>query len=92
MLYMVIEKYKDKAAVYRRFRENGRMMPDGVSYVGSWVAADGNTCYQINDAESEDLLREWAANWSDITDFEFIPVISSHDMSEKIKKEQSTSE
>lgn len=89
MLFMVIEHYKDKEAVYKRFHEKGRMMPEGVSYVNSWVSADGNTCYQVNESESEELLYKWAENWSDITDFEFIPVISSHDMSEKMKKEES---
>lgn len=84
MLYMVIEKYKDKEAVYKRFHENGRMMPEGVSYVSSWVTADGNTCYQINEAENEELLHKWASNWNDVTDFEFIPVISSKEMSEKM--------
>ena len=53
---MVIEKYKNKEAVYKRFREKGRMMPEGVSYVNSWVSEDGNTCYQINEAQSEELL------------------------------------
>lgn len=86
MLFMVIEKYKDKEAVYKRFREKGRMMPEGVSYVNSWVAADGNTCYQINEAQSEELLQEWASNWNDVTDFEFIPVISSQEMSAKMAK------
>lgn len=86
MLYMVIEKYKDKEEVYRRFREKGRMMPEGVSYVNSWVTADGNTCYQINESESEELLYKWADNWKDVTDFEFIPVISSHEMSDKMAK------
>ena len=68
MLYMVIEKYKDKEVVYKRFHEKGRMMPEGVSYVNSWVAEDGNTCYQINEAESLELLQEWAANWNDVTE------------------------
>ena len=86
MLYLVIEHYKDKAAVYRRFHEKGRMMPDGVRYVDSWVTADGSTCYQINESRSEALLHEWAANWSDVTDFEFIPVISSREMSEKWRR------
>ena len=86
MLFMVIEKYKDKEAVYKRFREKGRMMPEGVSYVNSWVAADGKTCYQINEAQSEELLQEWASNWNDVTDFEFIPVISSQEMSAKMAK------
>lgn len=86
MLYMVIEKYKDKdkEAVYKRFREKGRMMPEGVSYVNSWVSEDGNTCYQINEAQNEELLYEWSSNWNDVTDFEFIPVISSQEMSDKM--------
>ena len=83
---MVIEKYKDKEAVYKRFREKGRMMPEGVSYVNSWVSKDGNLCYQINESKSEELLHQWAANWNDVTDFEFIPVISSQEMSEKMAK------
>lgn len=87
MLFMVIETYKDKEAVYKRFREKVRMMPKGVSYVASYVSADGNTCYQINESESEKLLHVWAENWSDVTDFTFIPVISSAEMSEKMKKE-----
>ena len=55
---IVIEKYKNKEAVYKRFREKGRMMPEGVSYVNSWVSEDGNTCYQINEAQNEELLYE----------------------------------
>ncbi len=89
MLYMVIEKYKDKEAVYKRFHEKGRMMPAGVSYVGSWVTADGNTCYQINEAESEQRLREWASHWEDVTDFTFIPVVSSREMSERMASGES---
>ena len=84
MLFMVIEKYKDKEAVYKRFHEKGRMMPEGVSYVNSWVTEDGNTCYQINESENEELLHKWAENWNDVTDFTFIPVISSQQMSEKM--------
>ena len=64
------------------------MMPAGVSYVNSWVTEDGNTCYQINEAESLELLQKWAANWEDVTDFEFIPVISSQEMSEKMAKNE----
>lgn len=55
---MIIEKYKNKEAVYKRFIEKGRMMPEGVSYVNSWVSEDGNTCYQINEAQNEELLYE----------------------------------
>ena len=90
MLYMVIEKYKNKEAVYKRFREKGRMMPEGVSYVNSWVSEDGNTCYQINEAQNEELLYEWSSNWNDVTDFTFIPVISSQEMSDKMANKQTT--
>lgn len=90
MLYMVIEKYKNKEAVYKRFREKGRMMPEGVSYVNSWVSEDGNTCYQINEAQNEELLYEWSSNWNDVTDFAFIPVISSQEMSDKMANKQTT--
>lgn len=86
MQYMVIERYKDKEAVYKRFHEKGRMMPEGVSYVNSWVTEDGNICYQINEAENLELLYEWASNWNDVTDFEFIPVISSREMSAKMEE------
>ena len=90
MLYMVIEKYKNKEAVYKRFREKCRMMPEGVSYVNSWVSVDGNTCYQINEAQNEELLYEWSSNWNDVTDFAFIPVISSQEMSDKMANKQTT--
>ena len=87
---IVIEKYKNKEAVYKRFREKGRMMPEGVSYVNSWVSEDGNTCYQINEAQNEELLYEWSSNWNDVTDFAFIPVISSQEMSDKMANKQTT--
>lgn len=66
------------------------MMPEGVSYVNSWVSEDGNTCYQINEAQNEELLYEWSSNWNDVTDFEFIPVISSQEMSDKMANKQTT--
>ena len=84
------KKYKNKEAVYKRFREKGRMMPEGVSYVNSWVSEDGNTCYQINEAQNEELLYEWSSNWNDVTDFAFIPVISSQEMSDKMANKQTT--
>jgi tRNA splicing endonuclease len=47
MLFMVIEKFKNKdaLAVYRRFREHGRMMPDGLKYVESWIEANFDRCF-----------------------------------------------
>jgi hypothetical protein len=78
-LFMVIEHFRSgqAPAVYRRFRERGRMAPEGVSYVSSWVDLAFQRCFQVMQAEDESLLKEWTANWSDLADFEIIPVQTS---------------
>jgi uncharacterized protein DUF3303 len=79
MLYMIIERYRDGDAVpvYRRFRERGRLAPDGVRYVNSWVVPDLKTCYQVMETSERELLNRWLAAWSDLVDFEVVPVITS---------------
>lgn len=84
MLYMVIEHYKDPVAVYRRFRENGRMAPDRLTYVSSWVDEQLERCYQIMETEERGLLDRWMDNWKDIVEFEVHPVITSREAAEKI--------
>ena len=76
MLFMVIETFRnaDARSVYARFRERGRMTPAGLEFVGSWVAADLGRCFQIMDCDDVDLLQEWVARWSDLIDFEIVPV------------------
>jgi len=89
MLYMVIERYKnrDARAVYRRFREKGRMAPDGLTYVNSWVEMNFDRCFQLMECESVRLLEEWAAHWRDLVDFEFVPVRSSKEAAEAVATE-----
>jgi hypothetical protein len=79
MLFMVIERYKDRdaAPVYRRFRDHGRLAPAGVDYVGSWVTEDLATCYQVMQAADRHLLDQWLDNWRDLVDFEVMPVLTS---------------
>ena len=77
MRYMVIERFKDPPAIYRRFAEKGRMMPDGLKYVESWIATDMTACYQLMEADEFALFARWTKNWEDLVDFEIIPVISS---------------
>jgi hypothetical protein len=79
MLYMVIEHFHggDPGPVYRRFREQGRMMPDGLRYVSSWIKQDLSMCWQIMECEDPALLDQWISNWSDLTRFEVIPVVTS---------------
>lgn len=83
MLYMVIELFRDGDPVpaYRRFRDRGRLMPEGVEYLGSWVTEDLRRCFQVMRCEDRRLLDQWMANWNDITDFEVIPVITSAEAS-----------
>jgi len=83
-LYMVVERYKDAPAIYRRFRERGRMAPEGLQYVSSWVDVKLERCFQIMETHDRRLLEEWMANWSDLTDFEVYPVITSSEAAERI--------
>ena len=81
MLFMVVERFKngDAAAVYRRFRERGRMMPEGLKYVESWTAADFDRCFQLMECEDPRLFEEWVARWEDLVDFEIVPVVTSEE-------------
>ena len=79
MLFMVIERFKNRDAkpIYTRFKENGRMMPDGLTYVGSWIESNFDRCFQVMECDDERLLHEWADRWRDLMDFEFVPVLTS---------------
>ncbi len=79
MLYMVIETFRsgDPVPVYRRLREQGRLMPAGVDFLASWVTDDLTRCFQIMKCDSRELLEEWIAGWNDIVDFEVVPVVAS---------------
>ena len=79
MLFMVIEHFRPGSApeVYRRFRERGRMAPEGLRYVASWVDMDYKRCFQVMETDDEALFKQWTANWSDLVDFEIVPVRTS---------------
>jgi hypothetical protein len=81
MLYMVIERFKNQDAtpVYDRFLDQGRMTPEGLEYVSSWVDTKLERCFQIMETSDPKLMAEWTAHWSDIVDFEVVPVMSSAD-------------
>ena len=89
MLYMVIERFKnrDAKAVYRRFREKGRMAPENLAYVESWVEFNFDRCFQLMECGEERLLDEWADHWRDLVDFEFVPVRRSKEVVEIITPE-----
>ena len=79
MLYMIIEHFREgePRPVYERFRQRGRLAPDGLQYVSSWVSTDLRHCYQVMECAERALLDEWMAAWSDLVEFEVIPVLTS---------------
>ena len=81
MLFMIIEHFRDgdAAPVYERFRDEGRLAPEGLRYVASWVTSDLKHCYQVMECDDESLLQAWIARWEDLVEFEVIPVIPSAD-------------
>ena len=81
MLYMVIERFRPGRApeVYRRFRERGRMAPDGLRYVSSWVDLEFERCFQVMETDDPRLLSEWTANWDDLVEFEIVAVRTSQE-------------
>jgi hypothetical protein len=86
MLYMIVEDFNgDPAAVYRRFRAHGRLAPDGLRYVDSWVAADLQRCYQVMECDDPRLLEQWMDAWKDLVRFEVIPVLTSAEAANRVE-------
>ena len=85
-MYMVIEIFRngDAVPVYRRFRDRGRLTPEGLTFVSSWVDDKLERCYQLMETADCTLLDQWIANWSDIVDFEVHLVVSSNEASERL--------
>jgi len=79
MLYMVVECFKDGTAseIYRRAREQGRMLPAGLEYVSSWVDLEFKRCYQLMQTKDSTLFMAWTSAWQDLVEFEIIPVRTS---------------
>jgi Domain of unknown function (DUF3303) len=79
MLYMIVEHFRggDPVPVYRRFRDHGRLAPEGLRYVTSWVTGDLRRCFQIMECDDPELLAQWTSRWEDLIEFEVLPVVTS---------------
>ena len=79
MQFMIVEHFKPGKTreIYTRAGNRGRMIPDGLHFVNSWVSETLTTCYQVMETNDINLLHEWISHWNDLVDFEIIPVISS---------------
>jgi len=86
MLFMVIENFRnqDARSVYRRFRDKGRLAPDGLTVVSSWVAADLGRCFQLMECADATLLQRWVVEWSDLVEFEIVPVVPGKAVAEAL--------
>ncbi|MEI7575487.1 MAG: DUF3303 family protein [Armatimonadota bacterium] len=79
MQFMVIERFvnSDPRPIYARLIEKGRMMPEGLLYINSWISEDFSTCWQVMEADDPAKFDEWTRNWDDLVDFEIVPVMTS---------------
>ena len=86
MLYMIIEHFRngDPVPVYARFRAQGRLAPEGLNYVSSWVTDDLTRCYQVMECDDRALLDAWLAAWSDLVEFEVHPVMTSAEAAARV--------
>jgi hypothetical protein len=74
MKYMVVETFAPgcRARVYERFQQKGRMLPDGLFYVDSWLEKDGDLCFQLMQTDLPELFNDWISQWRDLVSFEVI--------------------
>jgi len=86
MLFMVIERFKnrDGKAVYQRFNEQGRMLPEGLTYINSWIEPNFDRCFQLMECDDLRLFQQWVVHWQDLTEFEIVPVVGSKEVVEAI--------
>ncbi len=85
MQYMVVERFKKGrvADIYRRFADKGRMTPEGLHFIESWVAADISMCWQLMETDDAGLFDQWTCHWKDLVDFEIVPIIPSAEARKK---------
>ncbi|HLI79853.1 MAG TPA: DUF3303 family protein [Candidatus Binataceae bacterium] len=89
---MVIEKFRAQngEAIYQRLREKGRRMPDGLTFIDSWVAADLGRCFQLMSCDDVAKSQQWIARWSDLMEFEIVPVIEGKETAAAYARERKT--
>ena len=86
MLDMVVEHYRDPRAVYQRLAERGRMAPEGLQYISSWVDQSLRRCFQVMEASDPLLLQRWIARWEDLVEFEVVPVVTSLEAAQLVRE------
>ena len=87
MLFMVIERFKPGTVptIYRRLRDEGRSLPDGLVYAGSWIEANLGRCFQLMECDDARLLQQWVLSWGGLIEAEIVPVVPSADTQEVVR-------
>ena len=87
MLFMIVERFRDRdpRPIYQRLREHGRQMPDGLKYIDSWIEPNFNRCFQLMETDDLRLLQQWIVGWTDLMEFEVVPVVPSKDTRETVE-------
>jgi hypothetical protein len=87
MLFMVVERFRnrDTKPIYRRLREQGRQMPEGLRFVDSWVEPSFERCFQLMETGDARILQNWVASWTDLMEFEILPVVHSKDTRQDVE-------
>ncbi len=87
MLFMIVERFAgcDPVPVYERVRDSGRSLPDGLTYVGSWIEPNFDRCFQLMECDDARLLQEWILGWRGLgITFEIVPVVPSKETREVV--------
>ena len=87
MLFMIIERFKDSDMLptYKHVRDQGRMFPDGLNYIDSWIEPNFSRCFQLMECDDLRLIQEWILKWRGSgTTFEIVPVVSSKETREVV--------
>jgi len=87
MLFMIVERFKnrDPKPIYRRLREMGRHLPEGLRYLDSWVEPNFDRCFQLMETSDLRLLQQWILAWNDLVEFEIVPVVPSKETRETVE-------
>ena len=87
MLFMIVERFRnnDMLPIYKRVREQGRMLPEGLKYVDSWIEPNFGRCFQLMECDDLRLLQEWVLQWRGLgVTFEIVPVVTSKETREVV--------
>jgi hypothetical protein len=87
VLFMIVERFRDNdmLPIYKRVRDEGRMLPEGLTYIDSWVEPNFSRCFQLMECDDLRLLQEWALRWQGSgATFEIVPVVSSQETREVV--------